>query len=73
VFSGAVDNAINPLDGFKQHLQSIKSPARINFAEGCKLWSNDESQIAAAVQAAKSSDVAIVMVSTQTSHHSLPK
>ncbi|KAF9461447.1 glycoside hydrolase superfamily [Collybia nuda] len=64
VFSGAVDNGITPLDGFKQHLESIKSSTRVNFAEGCKLWSNDESGIPAAVEAAKSSDVAIVMVGT---------
>ena len=37
---------------------------KINFAEGCKLWSNDASQIPAAVSAAQESDVAIVMVGT---------
>lgn len=38
--------------------------AKINYAEGCKLWSNDASEIPAAVSAAQSSDVAIVMVGT---------
>ncbi|KAF8874876.1 glycoside hydrolase family 3 protein [Gymnopilus junonius] len=36
----------------------------INFAQGCELWSNDQSGFAEAVEAAKSSDVAIVMVGT---------
>lgn len=61
------------MDGFKQHLESIKSSTRINFAEGCKLWSNDESGIAAAVEAAKSSDVAIVMVSARLIFFTFPK
>lgn len=67
VFFNASLNGITPLAGFKQHLASISSSTKINYAEGSKLWSNDESQIAAAVNAAKSSDVAIVLVS----HHSL--
>ena len=37
---------------------------KINFAEGCKLWSNDESGFDEAVAAAQASDVAIVMVGT---------
>lgn len=37
---------------------------KINFAEGCKLWSNDESGFSDAVATAKESDVAIVMVGT---------
>ncbi len=37
---------------------------KINFAEGSKLWSNDVSGIPAAVDAAKASDVAVVMVGT---------
>ncbi|KZT37098.1 family 3 glycoside hydrolase [Sistotremastrum suecicum HHB10207 ss-3] len=62
VFFNASNNGITPLNGFKQLLSGTK--VKINFAEGCKLWSNDQSEIAAAVQAAKSSDVAIVMVGT---------
>lgn len=37
---------------------------KINYAEGCKLWSNDESEFDAAVAAAETSDVAVVMVGT---------
>lgn len=37
---------------------------KINYAEGCKLWSNDESEFDAAVAAAEASDVAVVMVGT---------
>lgn len=62
VFFNASNNGITPLNGFKQLLSGTN--VKINFAEGCKLWSNDQSEIAAAVQAAKSSDVAIVMVGT---------
>ncbi|KAG6909222.1 hypothetical protein DXG01_001529 [Tephrocybe rancida] len=64
VFFNATKNGVSPLDGFKQHLASVSSSTKINFAEGSKLWSNDESEIAAAVDAARNSDVAIVMVGT---------
>jgi beta-glucosidase len=36
----------------------------VNYAEGSKLWSNDQSGFTEAVDAAKNSDVAIVMVGT---------
>ena len=36
----------------------------VNFAEGCKLWSNDQSGFPEAIEVAKESDVAIVMVGT---------
>ncbi|KAF8075743.1 glycosyl hydrolase family 3 C-terminal domain-containing protein [Lyophyllum atratum] len=64
VFFNATKNALSPMDGFKQYLASISSSTKINFAEGSKLWSNDESEIAAAVTAARNSDVAIVLVGT---------
>ncbi|KAG6820323.1 hypothetical protein H0H93_002172 [Arthromyces matolae] len=64
VFFNASNNGITPLDGFKQFLANVSSSTKINYAEGCKLWSNDESEIPAAVEAAKNSDVAIVMVGT---------
>lgn len=54
---------ISPLDGFKQFLGNSSSSTKINFAQGCELWSNDESGFPAAVQAAQNSDVAVVMVS----------
>ncbi|KAG5633968.1 hypothetical protein H0H81_004130, partial [Sphagnurus paluster] len=64
VFYNATKNGITPLDGFKQYIASSSSATKLNYAEGSKLWSNDESQIAAAVDAAKKSDVAVVMVGT---------
>ncbi|KAG6840548.1 hypothetical protein C0991_005865 [Blastosporella zonata] len=64
VFFNASNNGVTPLDGFKQYLSSISSSTKINYAEGCKLWSNDQSEIAAAVDAARNSDVAVVLVGT---------
>lgn len=62
VFFNASNNGITPLDGFKQVLG--KSDVKINFAQGCELWSNDQSGFQEAVDAAHSSDVAVVMVGT---------
>lgn len=62
VFFNATLNGISPLAGFTELLSNTS--VKINFAEGCKLWSNDASQIPAAVSAAQDSDVAIVMVGT---------
>ncbi|CAK5266567.1 unnamed protein product [Mycena citricolor] len=64
VFFNASNNGISPLNGFKQYLSSVSSSVKLNFAEGCKLWSNDQSGFAAAVSAAQQSDVAVVMVGT---------
>ncbi|KAJ7916268.1 glycoside hydrolase superfamily [Mycena leptocephala] len=64
VFFNASHNGISPLDGFKQFLANTSSSVKINFAEGCKLWSNDDSGFGAAVMAAQASDIAIVMVGT---------
>lgn len=63
VFFNASLKGISPLDGFKQFLSNTSSHTKLNFAQGCELWSNDESQIAAAVETAQQSDVAIVVVS----------
>jgi hypothetical protein len=60
VFFNASHNAISPLDGFKQLLANTS--VQINFAQGCELWSNDQSGFADAVSAAENSEVAIVMV-----------
>lgn len=38
--------------------------ATVNYAQGCKRWSNEQSGFAEAVEAAKKSDVAIVVVGT---------
>ncbi|KAJ7683521.1 glycoside hydrolase superfamily [Mycena rosella] len=64
VFFNASHNGISPLDGFKQYLSNTSSSVKINFAEGCKLWSNEDSGFGEAVTAAQSSDIAIVMVGT---------
>ncbi|KAF8547215.1 family 3 glycoside hydrolase [Imleria badia] len=62
VFYNASNNGITPLQGFTEFLTNTS--VKINFAEGCKLWSNDESGFSEAVATAKASDVAIVMVGT---------
>ncbi|KAG9309769.1 family 3 glycoside hydrolase [Chiua virens] len=62
VFSNASNNGITPLQGFAEFLANTS--VKINFAEGCKLWSNDDSGFPDAVIAAQESDVAIVMVGT---------
>ncbi|GJE97260.1 glycoside hydrolase family 3 protein [Phanerochaete sordida] len=62
VFFNASLNGISPLAGFTQLLAN--SSTKINFAEGCKLWSEDESGFADAVAAARASEVALVMVGT---------
>ncbi|KAK7033924.1 hypothetical protein VNI00_012548 [Paramarasmius palmivorus] len=64
VFFNATLNGITPLEGFKQFLSNSSSSTTVNYAEGCKLWSNDESGFEEAVNAATSSDIAIVMVGT---------
>ncbi|KXN88324.1 Periplasmic beta-glucosidase [Leucoagaricus sp. SymC.cos] len=64
VFFNATNNAISPLDGFRQHLANISSSTKINFAQGADLWSNDQSGFPEAVQTAQNSDAAIIMVGT---------
>ncbi|KAF5364585.1 hypothetical protein D9758_005612 [Tetrapyrgos nigripes] len=64
VFFNASLAGISPLDGFTQFLSDASSSTKINFAQGCELWSNDESGFDEAVAAASNSDVAIVMVGT---------
>ena len=53
-------NGVNPLDGFTSYLNGS---VEINYAEGCKLWSNDDSGFEGAVSAAEASDAAVVFVS----------
>ncbi|OCH93251.1 glycoside hydrolase [Obba rivulosa] len=62
VFFNASLNGISPLEGFTQLLANTS--VQINYAEGCELWSNDESDIPAAIAAAEASDAVIVMVGT---------
>ncbi|KZV79558.1 family 3 glycoside hydrolase [Exidia glandulosa HHB12029] len=62
VFFNSTNNGISPLGGFTQLLDG--TGVKINYAEGSKLWSNDQSGFADAVSAAEASDVAVVMVGT---------
>ncbi|KAL7409406.1 glycoside hydrolase family 3 protein [Mrakia frigida] len=62
VFPWADTFSTTPLDGFQAISNS--SNLTVTYAEGCKRWSNDESQFEEAVAAANSSDVAVVMVGT---------
>ncbi|KAI0337167.1 glycoside hydrolase, partial [Trametopsis cervina] len=62
VFFNATLNGISPLAGFKQLLSNTS--VKINYAEGSKLWSNDQSEFPDAIEAAQDSDVAVVMVGT---------
>ncbi|KAG8985853.1 hypothetical protein FRB90_004400, partial [Tulasnella sp. 427] len=62
VFHGAAANGISPLDGIKKLLGNTN--VKVNYAEGCKLWSNDQSGFNDAVTAAKNSDAAVVFVGT---------
>ncbi|KAI0092684.1 glycoside hydrolase superfamily [Irpex rosettiformis] len=62
VFFNASLNGISPLAGFNQLLSNTS--VKVNYAEGSKLWSNDQSGFSEAVDAAKNSDVAIVLVGT---------
>ncbi|KAF5391791.1 hypothetical protein D9757_001760 [Collybiopsis confluens] len=64
VFFNASLNGITPLAGFQEFLSNSSSSTKINFAQGCELWSNDQSGFDEAVGAAQASDVAIVMVGT---------
>ncbi|KAJ4488424.1 glycoside hydrolase family 3 protein [Lentinula aciculospora] len=57
VFFNASLNGITPLAGFQDS-------TKINFAQGCELWSNDQTGFDEAISAAQQSDVAIVMVGT---------
>ena len=62
VFFNATLNGISPLEGLKQLLSNTS--VKINYAEGSKLWSNDQSGFQEAVDAVRNSDVAIVLVGT---------
>jgi hypothetical protein len=64
VFLNSSNNGITPLAGFQQHLAAVNSSVQVNYAQGCALWSNDQSGFADAVAAAQKSDVAVVMVGT---------
>ncbi|CAI7612033.1 hypothetical protein N7533_010151 [Penicillium manginii] len=52
---------VTPLDGIKA---AVGNKAQINYAQGCERWSNDQSGFDEAVEAAKKSDVAVVVVGT---------
>ncbi|CRG87143.1 hypothetical protein PISL3812_04158 [Talaromyces islandicus] len=52
---------VTPLDGIKN---AVGNSATINYAQGCERWSNDQSGFDEAIEAAKKSDVAVVVVGT---------
>ncbi|KAJ5350378.1 hypothetical protein N7541_008105 [Penicillium brevicompactum] len=52
---------VTPLDGIKA---AVGDKAQIHYAQGCERWSNDQSGFDAAIEAAKKSDVAVVVVGT---------
>lgn len=52
---------VTPLDGIKA---AVGEKATINYAQGCERWSNDQSGFQEAIDAAKKSDVAVVVVGT---------
>ncbi|KKK22759.1 putative beta-glucosidase [Aspergillus rambellii] len=52
---------VTPLDGIKA---AVGEKARVHYAQGCERWSNDQSGFPEAIEAAKKSDVAIVVVGT---------
>lgn len=52
---------VTPLDGIKA---AVGKKANVHYALGCERWSNDETGFDEAIEAAKKSDVAIVVVGT---------
>lgn len=52
---------MTPLDGIKA---AVGDNAQVNYAQGCERWSNDQSGFEEAIEAAKKSDVAVVVVGT---------
>ncbi|KAF4241727.1 hypothetical protein CNMCM6805_000376 [Aspergillus fumigatiaffinis] len=52
---------VTPLEGIKS---AVGTRARVHYAKGCERWSNDQSGFAEAIDAARKSDVAIVVVGT---------
>lgn len=60
---GVFERGVTPLAGIQS---LVGDKVKIRYAQGCELWSMDGSGFEEAVQAAKASDVAIVMVGTWT-------
>ncbi|OJJ41465.1 hypothetical protein ASPWEDRAFT_23552 [Aspergillus wentii DTO 134E9] len=52
---------VTPLDGIKA---AVGNEAQVHYAQGCERWSNDQSGFSEAIDAAKKSDVAVVVVGT---------
>ncbi|WP_165483482.1 alpha-N-acetylglucosaminidase TIM-barrel domain-containing protein [Prevotella heparinolytica] len=57
-------DGVTPLEGIRQ---LVGNQVKVNYAEGCDLYSQDETRIAEAVKLARKSDVVIVIVGTQSS------
>ncbi|KAJ5833616.1 hypothetical protein N7474_001927 [Penicillium riverlandense] len=54
-------HGVTPLDGIRN---AVGDNAQIHYAQGCERWSNDQSGFPEAIEAAKKSDVAVVVVGT---------
>ncbi|KAJ5360270.1 Glycoside hydrolase superfamily [Penicillium concentricum] len=52
---------VTPLEGIKA---AVKDKSQVHYAKGCRRDSNDQSGFAEAIEAAKKSDVAVVVVGT---------
>ncbi|GAM39900.1 hypothetical protein TCE0_034f11821 [Talaromyces pinophilus] len=61
VVKGSMARGVSPLDGIKA---AVGNSATVNYAIGCERWSNDKSGFPEAIDAAKKSDVAVVVVGT---------
>lgn len=56
-------DGVTPLEGIRQ---LVGNQVKVNYTKGCDLYSQDEKGIAAAAELARKSDVAIVIVGTQS-------
>ncbi|CAL5871896.1 uncharacterized protein PFLUO_LOCUS6151 [Penicillium psychrofluorescens] len=54
-------HGVTPLDGIRN---AVGDKAQIHYAQGCERWSNDQTGFPEAIEAAKKSDVAVVVVGT---------
>ncbi|KAI5310415.1 hypothetical protein KEM55_007348, partial [Ascosphaera atra] len=68
VIPGTIHRGVNPLEGIKN---AVGDQANVHYALGCEAWSTDKSRFDEAVETAKKSDVAIVVVGTWSADQGL--
>ncbi|KAI5288563.1 hypothetical protein KEM54_005113 [Ascosphaera aggregata] len=68
VVPNTIVRGVNPLEGIKK---AVGDKAEVSYALGCEAWSNDRSKFQEAVDVAKKSDVAIVVVGTWSADQNL--